>query len=87
MKQENIKVTSARGAKGCILRTFDGRTIFRVYNPVYADKFKDYDLAHSDIFVTLDADCEAAFYEYEDGRAVLDHEPDVLGIKVDGWNG
>jgi hypothetical protein len=90
-KMKNVKVTSARGAKGCILHsgigTPDARVFFRVYDKDLPNGFIDYDLMHSDIFVTLDADCEAAFYTDDEGNAKLDHEPDVLGIKVDGWNG
>ena len=44
------------------------------------DGFKDYDIYHSDLVVKID-DTDATFYEHEDGRMILDHSPETLGIK------
>ena len=44
----------------------------------------DYEVLHDDLSVTIDVDAMAAFYRVGE-RDVLDHSPDVLGLKkIDG---
>lgn len=70
------KIRPAKGTKGCLLHIGLKNWVFRVYNEDHS--FKDYDLLHSDLFVTID-DEDSAFYE--DGNDLrLDHSPDTLGI-------
>lgn len=72
------QVTSAAGAKGVIIRTFDGAITFRVYHD--RDRFTDYEIRHDELSVTIDADELAAFYRVG-GHDVLDHDPQVLGLR------
>ena len=51
--------------------------LFRVYNP--SGEFVDYDIAHSDLCVTIN-DPDAYFY-CRGGQDVLDHAPATLGIE------
>lgn len=73
-----IKSTPANGVNGCLLNPYhkDGNWVFRVYHG--EGKFTDYDLRHSDMFVTIN-DADAYFYETEDGTYILDHSPSTLG--------
>jgi hypothetical protein len=70
---------SANGVEGHLIYTAMGKYMFRVYDK--DNNFVDYDLAHSDLCVTIN-DADAYFYrdEYSD---VLDHSPETLGIKDD----
>ena len=70
-------ILSALGVEGLLIRCFDGRYRFRVYNPNF--DFTDYDLLHTDICVTI-TDEDATFYSDERGNR-LDHNPETLGIK------
>ena len=70
---------SAAGVKGVLIRTLDGVMMFRVYHDL--ERFTDYEIKHDDLSVTIDADELAAFYKVE-GRDVLDHSPEVLGLKT-----
>ena len=47
--------------------------------------FEDFQLRHHDLDIRI-TDELAAFYRYEDGTLVLDHEPAVLGL-VRAWPG
>ena len=67
--------SSANGVTGCLIWSL-GTYLFRVYSD--DGTFKDYNLAHSDLFVTI-ADADAFFYESGD-RLVLDHSPETLGL-------
>jgi hypothetical protein len=70
-------ITTANGVRGCLLNPYhaEGKWTFRVY--LEDGEFKDYDLCHSDLFVTID-DADACFYE--DGETMLlDHSPATLG--------
>lgn len=70
-----MNVKSANGVTGCLLRVGFSEWVFRVY---WTTGFKDYDLLHADIQVTIN-DSDAAFYE--DGDYLkLDHSPDALGV-------
>jgi hypothetical protein len=70
-----MKVTSADGIKGTIIRTFDGKYFFRVYDEDH--NFIDYNLIHSDLTVTI-TDPDAYFYS-GGGIHRLDHSPRTLG--------
>jgi len=72
------EVEQAAGVKGVIIRTFDGVLMFRVYHD--PKRFTDYEIRHDDLSVTIDADALAAFYEVGE-RRILDHSPQVLGLK------
>jgi len=77
-------VESAAGVKGVIIRTLDGALMFRVYHD--PKRFTDYEIGHDDLSVTIDADALAAFYEVGE-RCILDHSPQVLGLKnIEGRN-
>ena len=75
------KVTPAAGRKGVILRSFDGRLVFRVYDE--AGSFTDYDLRHDELSVTIGADALASFYRIGDDH-ILDHSPEALGLRKVG---
>lgn len=79
----------AAGVKGVIIRALDGTMMFRVYHD--NERFTDYEIRHDDLSVTIDEDTLAAFYRAcprvgGDGeRNILDHSPEVLGLKkIDG---
>ena len=72
------KVRSAAGVKGVLIRTFDGAVAFRVYHD--RERFTDYEIRHDDLSVTIDADELAAFYRVGE-RDILDHDPQVLGLR------
>lgn len=76
------EVRSAAGMKGVLIRTAGGATVFRVYDG--PERFTDYELRHDDLSVTIDADELAAFYKVGE-RDILDHSPQVLGLrKIEG---
>jgi len=70
---------SADGVTGQLITSFDGIVYFRVYGA--DNNFKDYELAHSDLTVTID-DEDAFFYD-DEFTTRLDHAPATLG-KDDG---
>jgi hypothetical protein len=72
------EVESAAGVKGVLIRTFDGAVTFRVYHD--REHFTDYEVRHDDLSVTIDAEELAAFYKVGE-RDILDHSPQVLGLK------
>lgn len=72
------EVESAAGVKGVLLRTLGGGMVFRVYHD--RDRFTDYEIRHDDLSVTIDTDELAAFYKVGE-RDILDHSPQVLGLK------
>jgi hypothetical protein len=72
------EVESAVGVKGVLIRTFDGAVTFRVYHD--REHFTDYEVRHDDLSVTIDAEELAAFYKVGE-RDILDHSPQVLGLK------
>ena len=78
---KDCKIKSAEGTKGFILYTMndmnDDILVFRVYNEDHT--FTDYDLLHSDLEVTINGG-DATFYEFEDGRNILDHSYDMSNI-------
>jgi hypothetical protein len=70
-----MKIKSANGTRGHLIKSFDGTYYFRIYNSDYS--FEDYALAHSDLTVVID-DEDASFYDGE-FSARLDHAPQTLG--------
>jgi hypothetical protein len=70
-----MTATKATGVEGCLIRGVDGKYYFRVYDADH--NFVDYDLAHSDLSITI-TDSDAYFYR-ENGRDILDHSPETLG--------
>lgn len=73
-----MKIESANGVEGCLIYSHGTNNFqFRVYDK---DGFRDYDIYHSDLVVRI-ADEDATFYEHEDGRMILDHSPETLGLK------
>ena len=72
------EVESAAGVNGVIVRTLDGTMVFRVYHD--REHFTDYEIRHDDLSVTIDTDELAAFYKVGE-RDILDHSPQVLGLK------
>lgn len=76
-----MKLTSATGATGFMIRTLDGY-VFRVYGKGADQTFKDYDILHYDLEVTVQ-ETDATFYETDTGDMFLDYSPETLGIKND----
>jgi hypothetical protein len=72
------EVKPADGVKGVLIRARDGAMMFRVYHDDVG--FTDYEIRHDDLNVTIDEDALAAFYAVGE-RNVLDHSPQVLGLK------
>jgi hypothetical protein len=62
---------------GSIIRSTNGKTLFRVYQS--DGEFDDYDISHSDMLVKI-VDDDASFYEFADGSQSVDHTPETLGI-------
>lgn len=75
-----MKITSADGVNGILIYVHVANTyVFRVYDHPN-NTFKDYDLLHSDLSITIN-DSDASFYEQGE-RMSLDHSPETLGIEV-----
>lgn len=72
------EVNSAAGVKGTLIRTLGGAMVFRVHHD--RERFTDYELRHDDLGVTIDAEELAAFYKVGE-HDILDHSPQVLGLK------
>lgn len=68
----------AAGVKGVLMRSFDGEMTFRVYHD--HENFTDYEIRHDDLGVTINEDELAAFYKIGE-HSILDHSPQVLGLK------
>lgn len=75
---DKADVTPANGVKGVLIRDIDGEMIFRVYHG--KTEFTDYEIRHDDLVVSIVKDELAAFYAVS-GRCILDHSPEVLGLK------
>jgi hypothetical protein len=76
-------VTPAGGVNGVLIRS-GSAFLFRVYRN--DGTFKDYEICHDDLSVTIDSDELASFYS--DGEHhILDHSPEVFGLKkVDDYD-
>ena len=72
------QISDASGVSGMLIKSFDNNFVFRVTTE--DGSHKDFKIRHDDLSITIDADELAAFYEFEDGSAVLDHSPEVLGL-------
>ena len=77
IKFKDCKIRSSEGTKGFLLYIMNNVYVFRVYNKDHS--FTDYDLLHSDLEVTINGD-DATFYEFEDGRNILDHSYEMSNI-------
>jgi len=73
-----VSVESAAGVRGVIIRTLGGALLFRVHHD--RERFTDYEIRQDDLSVTIDTDELAAFYKVG-ARDVLDHSPEVLGLR------
>ena len=71
---ENCTIKSAKGQKGYLLYTMDREYVFRVYREDRS--FTDYDILHCDLELTINDD-DATFYEFDDGRSILDHSYEI----------
>ena len=78
-KGTTMKVESANGRVGCLIYCGDGQYRIRIYDPVKLSMFKDYDIAHCDLFFEIN-DEDAYIYETDDGKMYIDHSPSTLGI-------
>ena len=79
-KEFTMKIESANGKEGCLIYCGDCKYRIRFYDDMKMGMFKDYDIAHCDLFFTVN-DEDAYLYEHEDGKMYLDHSPETLGIK------
>lgn len=78
------RVEPASGASGILINVM-GEWVFRV--PDQHDEFCEYKLLHDDLSIAIESDSLAAFYIDESGEeSLLDHNPDVLGLKLEGGN-
>jgi len=76
IKIENCKQKPAKGSKGYLIYTMNDEYVFRVYKEDHS--FIDYDILHCDLELTINDD-DATFYEFEDGRNILDHSYTIAG--------
>jgi len=58
------------------LYTMDKEYVFRVYREDCT--FIDYDILHCDLELTINDD-DAIFYDFDDGRSILDHSYEIAG--------
>lgn len=77
IKFKDCKIKSAEGTRGVLLYIMNNVYVFRVYNEDHT--VTEYDLLHSDLEVTINGD-DATFYEFEDGRNILDHSYEMSNI-------
>ena len=76
------RIKPANGTTGILILN-NLQPIFRVYDSENKSKFIDYEIAHSDLQVTIKDD-DATFYEHAGGDiSFLDHSPETLGYKKD----
>ncbi len=73
-----VEVERAAGISGVLIKDTDGGFVFRVYQE--DGIFTDYDIRHDELAVTIAEDELATFYKIGD-RSVLDHSPQVLGLR------
>lgn len=73
-----MKHTPANGANGILIYSHaTGSYLLRVYSDKHT--FKDFDIFHCDLSIKIE-DEDAYFYEKTDGRLILDHSPETLGL-------
>ena len=75
---EPAEVKSANGVTGVLIRTLGGAMVFRIYHD--NERLTDYEIRHDDLSVTIDSDAMASFYRVGE-LDILDHSPEVLGLK------
>lgn len=80
--KKTTDVAPAAGAKGVLIRS-GSRFFFRIYK--YDGQFDDYKILHDDLSITIDPDELAAFY-HSGNHYILDHSPNVLGLKKSDEN-
>ena len=73
---EKCTIKPAKGTKGYLLYTLNKEYMFRVYKEDHS--FTDYDILHCDLELTINDD-DATFYNFDDGRSILDHSYEVAG--------
>jgi hypothetical protein len=73
---ENCTQRPAKGQKGYLLYTMNKEYVFRVYKE--DNTFIDYDILHCDLELTIN-DNDATFYEFDNGRSILDHSYEIAG--------
>jgi len=78
-KIENYIKKPAKGTKGFLLYTFNNEYVFRVYEEDH--RFIDYEIHHYDLELTIKDD-DATFYEFEDGRNVLDYSYEITDSEL-----
>lgn len=75
------KIKKKKKLEGILCKSTDGSFFLRVYDK--SNNFKDYEIAHCDLKITIeDDDC----FLYEDDykkEYVIDYGPKTLGIKND----
>lgn len=74
-----LDAVPANGVGGVLLRSLDGRWCFRVTRR--DGTFRDYRVRHDDLKVTIADDELAAFYATGGEEGILDHSPEVLGLR------
>lgn len=72
-----MKPTNANNTTGILCMDADGSFFFRVYDKIRKEEFRDYQIKHSDLQITIH-DMDAYFYDY-----VLDYSPETLGYNDD----
>lgn len=71
-----MKITNANQKECQLIWTVDNEYRIRIYGENHT--FKDYDIRHCDLTVTI---CDEDAYLYEDGENMwLDHSPETLGV-------
>ena len=78
--KQPAEIEPAAGVKGVLIRSPNGVVSFRVYHDKDKEYFTDYDIRHDDLEVTIAEDELAAFYKLGEDN-ILDHSPEVLGLK------
>jgi|APSaa5957512576_1039674.scaffolds.fasta_scaffold01691_2 hypothetical protein len=84
MKKSKYKnERSADGVNGILIFSmFDNKPLFRIYDKKYEDGFKDFEIFHDDVSITIN-DPLASFYDIDEETSILDHPSQVLGIEVE----
>lgn len=79
--QEAATETPAGGISGVLCKSIvDGRITFFLRVTTASGEFEAYDLRHDDLSITIAKDELASLYRLENGRQILDHSSNVLGL-------
>lgn len=76
-----IRVTSADGIKCCLIYCGDGQYRLREYKDNH--EFTDYDIHHSDLFVTIEDETASIYLDDVTGQMSIDYNPEILGLEDD----